>query len=185
MPSKMSPEIRKALTSLREALAKLLAILVRESWQFTSAWESAIADVDRMLAIDVPPDEIARWAMGVSQNFGVGMGSLSDVYLGDDFDGVRERVQELLWSVGEAARQTPGNPLRMRRHLTHLETALLDAGLATDAAEVRGLLSSDEVDLQSVERTLAKLDPKASAATPAVSVALQALNGEIASARRR
>lgn len=185
MPSNMSPEIRKALTSLREALAKLLAILVRESWQFTSAWESAIEGVDRILTTDVPPDEIARWAMGVSQNFGVGMGSLSDVYLGDDFDGVRERVQELLWSVAEAARETPGNPLRIRRYLTQLETALLNAGLAPDAAEVRGLLSGEELDLQSVERTLAKFDPEASTATPAVSVALQALKGEIASARPR
>ena len=179
----MSPDIRKTLTSLREALAELLAILVRENWQFTSPWESAIDDVDRMLAADVPPEQLARWAMGVSQNFGVGMGSLSDVYFGDDFDGVRERVQELLWSIAEAARQTPGNPLRIRRYLTQLETALLDAHLASEAAEVRGLLSHNELDLQAVKHTLAKLAQHASARTRAVAGALDALRSEMTSAQ--
>lgn len=179
MSNKMSPHLRNTLPPLRDALAALLAILVREGWQFTSPWESAIEDLDQILATDAPPDEIARWAKGVSHNFGVGMGSLSDVYFGEDFDSVRERVQELLWGVAEAARQTRGTPLRIRRYLTQLETALLDAHLRSDAEEVRGLLTQDELDLQSIEHTLAKLAGQVSALTPAVDAALHALQAEM------
>jgi hypothetical protein len=134
-----------------------LGLLVRERWPFTSPWGAAINDLDDILAHEPCPDQIVPWAMRVSQNFGVGMGSMSDTYISDDFDSVRQLVQESLWSVVEAAQSEPKNPLRLRRHLTELETVLLDAKMADDAAEVRQLLSCFTLDIPAVKQLVQRL----------------------------
>lgn len=79
----MTPSLKARLETLREDLGVLVTILAREQW-------------------------VARWASNVSHAFGTGMGTLSDVFLGQDFEDARGSVQGHLWEIIVDARTATG-----------------------------------------------------------------------------
>jgi hypothetical protein len=148
----MSPEVKAKLTVVRDALRALVGALQAENWRFTSAWENAASEAEAMIASNSSLDSVASWAMNVSRLFGVGMGSFSDTYLGDDVDRIRDELQKELWDLAETCRAVPGSELRIRRCLTAIESALLAHGDSELAGDFRRVLTAEELDLEAVRR---------------------------------
>jgi hypothetical protein len=62
------------------------------------------------------------------------------------FDRIRDRVRAAAADVKQAVEEGEVDPLRIRRALVDLETALLELGMHEDATAARELLNSPEMD---------------------------------------
>ena len=98
---------RARLETLGQDLSLLVDILAREGWSGIQGWRSFLADLDALKTDNADAASVGRWATNVSNAFGTGMGSLSDVFLGDDFEEVRTSVQRQLWEIIVDARTAP------------------------------------------------------------------------------
>jgi hypothetical protein len=174
--------LNQELIELKHALRRLIAILEREGWPSVSGWEAAINDIDGIIAGEFAPEEITSWTMNLSRGFGVGMGSLSDVYLGDDFDAAREDVLKRLGRIGSHVRGAPGYVPRIRRYLTALEDRLLEAGMTADAARLRIVLSGGPFDASSARAVVEDLAARADALPKDVALALAPARAELSAA---
>lgn len=181
----MSPSLRARLKTLRQDLDVLVNILAREQWSGTPAWRSIVAELDALESDNADAATVASWASNVSYAFGTGMGSLSDVFLGDDFEEVRNSVQRQLWEIIVDARTAPESLLRVRRRLTELETTLLDAGHEELAGAVRRLLSDAAAfNLSEVDALIREARSRIPSGTTDIKAALSALELEVAQARQ-
>lgn len=150
------------LQRLQSRLSELHEILAEHGWP-TSFWRDAMEEADRIRREGLSARDIERFARDVLGGFGVGMGSLSDTYINDRFDAVREDVERLAGDViatAQRERSTATDPLVMRRHLTAVETALLDAGNRDEAKCVRDLLNSDSATRADAERLASDLEQR-------------------------
>jgi hypothetical protein len=144
---------------LRAALASLVEILARHGWPI-GHWTAAIADLESMATAPLEREELARWSTAVANGFGVGMGSIQDVYLEEGFEELVERTLELLGRMHFTAREAPGYIPRLRRHLTELEEELLKLS-PLDAPELRAMLTGPDLDLERAHRFLVEVEARA------------------------
>ena len=89
----MTPEIAAALLDLHTALIGMVQIMMREEWPYIIGWEHDIITIERFLQNDGTVTEIVAKAKDIVSGFGIGMGSLGDTYIAEDFDASREAVQ--------------------------------------------------------------------------------------------
>jgi hypothetical protein len=176
--------LNQDLVELKQALRRLIAILEREGWPSTSGWEAAVNDIDGILAGELvfEPEEMTAWVRRHIRAFGVGMGSLTDVYLGEDFDAVHEDVVDRLGRIGSHVRDAPGYAPRIRRYLTELEDQLLEASMTADASRLRDVLKSGPLDLATARAVVEDLVARMHSLPQPVVLALAPARAELSAA---
>jgi len=142
-------------------------------------WAYAAGTVDALLEADAGPEQVTKEMAGIALGFGVGMGSLTDISYGDDFERARDEVMRRVRRADHEATSTHGYVPRIRRFLTNVEDALLETNRTDEAATLRSLLRQDVLDLESV-RALARDLPNEEALGNAGRAALASLRAELA-----
>jgi hypothetical protein len=170
------------LKELQQALRRMLAILVRERWEYLGPWERAIADLDEILASPLPPQELVEWTSRVSSGFGGPRSTMMGGFISDDFEPARDDVMDRLGRIDDAICTTPGYPTRLRRFLTDLESRLLDAACSEEAAGLRSLLRQDEFQLADASALLVTFAARRSEFPTLVQAQLDSTLTELAAA---
>ena len=154
----MTAEILRELELLRAALVRFVAILERENWEFMRAWQGYVARIDDVLNGDTSREQILDTVRTIGSAFGVGMGSMTDITLGVDYDQTMDEILNRAGRISHLTRAPKGYVPRIRRHLTALEDALLDAGRTNDAMRLRVLLREEHLDLDAARAIMNDLE---------------------------
>ncbi len=149
----MRPELRSLLEQLHQAVDVTVGILVRENEPRASYWQRLLGELAQVDSSDL--EEVVSLMSRISGAIGVGMGTLSDTYVSRDFEPALDRVSALAWQAECLARELGTGPVR--RHLTTLETALLEAGREEDAVPLRELLQQDQISLDAASAAVEHL----------------------------
>jgi hypothetical protein len=102
--------------------------------------------------------------------------------LNDELERRRDAVWAAIAALEDGVKEGEVNTLAVRRHLTTLETVLLECRHDAEAACVRQLLNADEVDCVAVAQLAAELEQRkwAGAAVARIPAILDALEAELA-----
>jgi hypothetical protein len=173
------PKVRKLLSELSPRVDEMHDILSREMPENAYTWKTIGEEVRDLAAQPYPPQDVEAFARRTLSIWGVGMGSFSDTFVTHRFEEVRDEVQALLEQLQDAAREGEVNTLAVRRHLTTLETVLLETHHEAEATRARALLNANEMDCAAAARLASELEARtwtapASARVPAIVGALKA-----------
>jgi hypothetical protein len=145
-----------ALVELAQAAEELARTCDKEAPDYAPTWHD-VAHNARALAGELSRADLESFLQGIESLFSYHPGSFSEVYVmrsdpdeqaaeNVKFDKQRERVMSAAAEVKAAAKEGELNTLAVRRHLTALETTMLNANLDADARTIRVLLNADELD---------------------------------------
>jgi hypothetical protein len=169
--------LQLAVDELHQTLVRAHQILERDYESLAPYWENLAREAAAMS--DPTPDEVLELCGSVWATIGVGMGSLQDIFVSDDFEVALDEVGTAASRAGWMARELGTGPLR--RYVTALESALLEADRPGEAAGLRTLLERDDMELSTIRGALDRLAVAHIASGP-VRSALKELEREI---RRR
>lgn len=152
-------KLKRALHELAGATSDLAGVCEREDMPgFGPFWRSASSEVSAVLASgDFDRVALEHLVRDVVSTFSYQPGGFMEQYIvrsdpGEQerenaiFDGIRDRVRAAAADAKEAVEEGEMDPLRIRRALVDLETALLELGMHDDATSARALLNSPAMD---------------------------------------
>ena len=172
-------KVKKLLGELVQRVDEMHDILSREMPANAYTWKRVSDEVRDLAANPVPASDVEAFARRTLSIWGVGMGSFSDTFVTARFDEVRDEAYALLEQLQSSAGEGALNTLAVRRHLTTLETVLLETGYDAEAAQARALLNAKDMDCIAAARYADDLARRkwtgpATARVPAIVGALKA-----------
>lgn len=135
---------RMLLCGVEQTAGELHAIVAREAPEFACFWRDVVAECRELVAAEwLAPHALEELAQAIVRALGVGMGSLSDLVLMREDRAEMKRanahldmLRNKLGAFGERLRleaiEGTINTFVVRRHLTELETVLLDRARERD-----------------------------------------------------
>jgi hypothetical protein len=159
--------LKTALSELADAAADLAEICQREHMeQFAPFWRSVVASAQTIQAGPMNRTDIDALAQDVVSAFSHRPGGFMDMYViraspeqqaleNDRFDRVRKRVLDAAVASRESAAEGEIDPLRVRRRLVELESWFLERQSPNEAARIRALLETPQLEIDAVRSFLA------------------------------
>jgi hypothetical protein len=151
-------KLKRALHDLASSSSDLADVCEREDLPgFAPFWRSVSSEASAVLSSGrfekAPLDHLIR---DVVSAFSYQPGGFMEMYIvrsdpdeqeraNAAFERIRDAVRAAAGDVKEATEEGEPNPLRIRRALVDLETALLELGMKDDATTARAMLNAPEV----------------------------------------
>ena len=157
--------VKAALATLARAACDLGQACDREAIEFARVWHGISRNAEALRS-DLSAEDLKSLLRSVAMLFSDHPGAFTEDYIKradpDEqlaenvrFNELKERVMAAAGEAGAAAREGEVNTGAIRRHLTSLETVMLEANRGAEAEALRSLLRADELDC-SAARALAE-----------------------------
>jgi hypothetical protein len=189
-------KLKRALKELAETASELADVCERENMGFVQFWRSVAAEACTVVATEsFDTAELDHLVRDVVSTFSYQPGGFMELYVVREdpseqerenaaFERIRDGVRTAAGAVKRAAHEGGADPLRIRRALVDLETALLEIGKRDDATAVRQMLNASGVDPNEASRfgeaLLRRCDPESSRRIQPLVRGLQEAIGSIA-----